>query len=165
MAAAPRLRAHAFEFLLGSHRPNWLAFSPVPLFISAITLACAEFPAIDNAPSRIVGVATVGRPVSRNLADGWTAEVTRVCVLPAIGNGCSLLYGACWRAARAMGYRRLVTYTLPSEGGASLRASNAKCIGEAGGGSWSRSSRPRVDRAPTQVKMRWEWSLDAEDAE
>jgi hypothetical protein len=78
-------------------------------------LACGEFPAID--PVRIVGVATVGRPVARNLADGWTAEITRVCVLPAIGNGCSLLYGACWRAARAMGYRRLVTYTLPSEGG------------------------------------------------
>lgn len=66
---------------------------------------------------RIVGVAMVGRPVSRALQDNWTAEVTRLCVLPGERNACSFLYGACWRAARAIGYRRLVTYTLPEEGG------------------------------------------------
>ncbi len=65
----------------------------------------------------VVGVAMVGRPVSRMLQDGWTAEVTRLCVLEGERNACSLLYGACWRAARAIGYRRLVTYTLPEEGG------------------------------------------------
>ena len=66
----------------------------------------------------VVGVAIVGRPSARLLDDGWTAEVTRVCVLDNVPNGCSKLYGACWRAARALGYRRLVTYTLPVEGGA-----------------------------------------------
>ena len=64
--------------------------------------------------------------------------------------------GAAWRAARALGYRRLVTYTLPEEGGGSLRAAGWKCLGEAGGGSWSVPSRPRVDKHPTQTKMRWE---------
>ena len=106
--------------------------------------------------SIVVGVAMVGRPVSRNLADGWTAEVLRGAVLDGVYTGCSMLYGACWRAARAMGYRKIVTYTLPVEGGGSLRASGWKCLGEAGGGSWSRRERPRVDHAPTQVKMRWE---------
>ena len=60
------------------------------------------------------------------------------------------------RAAKALGWRKLITYTLPEEGGASLRASGWKCLGEAGGGSWSRKTRPRVDRAPMQVKMKWE---------
>lgn len=64
----------------------------------------------------IVGVALVGRPVARNLQDGWTAEVLRVATTGE-RNACSALYGAAWRAARGMGYRRLVTYTLPSEGG------------------------------------------------
>lgn len=103
----------------------------------------------------IVGVAIVGRPVARMLSDGWTAEVTRLCT-DGTRNACSLLYGAAWRAARAMGYRRLVTYTLPEEGGASLRAAGWRIIGEAGGGKWSRRERPRVDTHPTQRKIRWE---------
>lgn len=101
------------------------------------------------------GVAIVGRPVSRMLDDGWTAEVVRVATDGA-RNACSMLYGASWRAARAIGYRRLVTYTLPEEGGASLRAAGWRCLGEAGGGSWDRKGRPRVDLHPTQVKLRWE---------
>jgi L-amino acid N-acyltransferase YncA len=105
---------------------------------------------------QVVGVAIVGRPVARNNADTWTAEVTRVCVLDDQPNACSKLYGACWRAAKALGYRRLVTYTLPEEGGASLRAAGWRLIGGAGGGSWSRESRPRVDEHPTQRKLRWE---------
>jgi hypothetical protein len=108
-----------------------------------------------EADGAIVAVAIVGRPVARMLADGWTAEVTRLCSTGA-RNACSLLYAACWRAARALGYRRLVTYTLPEEGGASLRAAGWRLIGEAGGGSWSRPSRARVDTHPTQGKLRWE---------
>jgi hypothetical protein len=104
---------------------------------------------------RIVGVAIVGRPVARALQDGWTAEVTRVAT-DGTKNACSMLYGACWRAARALGYHRLGTYTLPDEGGASLRAAGWRLVGEAGGGSWSCPSRPRVDRHPTQFKLRWE---------
>ncbi|HET9948841.1 MAG TPA: XF1762 family protein [Longimicrobiales bacterium] len=101
------------------------------------------------------GVAIVGRPVSRMLDDGWTLEVTRVCTDGA-RNACSMLYAASWRAAKAIGYRRLVTYTLPDEGGASLRAAGWRCVGEAGGKSWSRRDRPRVDAHPLQTKLRWE---------
>ena len=103
----------------------------------------------------VVGVAIVGRPVARMLNDGWTAEVVRLATTGA-RNACSMLYAAAWRAARALGYRRLVTYTLPEEGGASLRASGWRLIGEAGGGTWNRKGRPRVDLHPTQAKFRWE---------
>lgn len=103
----------------------------------------------------VVGCAIVGRPVSRALDDGMTLEVLRVAT-DGTRNACSLLYGACWRAARALGYIRLGTYTLPEEGGASLRASGWRCLGQAGGGSWSCASRPRVDMHPLQVKLRWE---------
>jgi len=103
----------------------------------------------------IVGCVIVGRPVARALADGWTCEVTRLAT-DGSRNACSLLYRAAWRASRAMGYRRLVTYTLPEEGGSSLRAAGFRLIGEAGGGSWTTPSRPRIDRHPLQVKLRWE---------
>lgn len=103
----------------------------------------------------VVGVCIVGRPVARMLTDGYTAEVVRLCT-DGSRNACSLLYGAAWRAARAVGYRRMITYTLPEEGGVSLRACGWKFAGEAGGGSWDRPGRRRVDTAPTQVKWRWE---------
>lgn len=71
----------------------------------------------------VVAVAIIGNPKSRQLQDGWTAEVVRVCSIDVRPEGehascaCSMLYAACWRAARALGFRRLVTYTLPAEGG------------------------------------------------
>lgn len=46
--------------------------------------------------------------------------------------------------------------TLPEEGGASLRAAGWICLGEAGGGSWHRKIRPRIDTAPLQTKIKWE---------
>lgn len=113
-----------------------------------VALACAD-------GERVVGVAILGRPVSRELQDGLTAEVTRLAT-DGTRNACSLLYGAAWRVARALGYRRLVTYTLAEEGGASLRGAGWRCLGSAGGGSWSRAARPRVDLHPTQEKLRWE---------
>jgi len=93
---------------------------------------------------KIVGVAIVGRPVSRHLDNGWTLEVNRCCT-DGTKNACSMLYSASWKAARALGYQRLITYTLPKEGGASLKASNWKCIGLRGGGNWNVKSRPRID--------------------
>lgn len=101
------------------------------------------------------GVAIVSRPVSRRLDDGLTLEVTRVATDGA-KDACSALYGACRRATFALGFKKLVTYTLASESGASLKAAGYRLIGEAGGGSWSRASRPRVDTHPTQRKLRWE---------
>jgi hypothetical protein len=105
----------------------------------------------------LVGVAIAGRPVARHCDDGLTIEVLRVCVVAnAPRNACSLLYGACWRAARAMGYRRAVTYTLRTENGASLKASGFKVIGEVGPHSWDRPSRPRPDSPRPQKRTSWE---------
>lgn len=103
----------------------------------------------------LVGVVIVGRPVSRHLQDGWTLEVNRLAT-DGTKNACSLLYGAAWRVAKSLGYRRIITYTLPSEGGASLRAAGWRCAGEAGGRSWARTERPRTDKHPTEIKHRWE---------
>jgi len=103
----------------------------------------------------IRSVAIIGRPVARHLDDGLTLEITRVATDGA-KDACSALYGAARRAAFALGYKRLVTYTLPSESGASLRGAGYRCVGEAGGGSWNKPSRPRVDKHPTQTKLRWE---------
>ena len=66
------------------------------------------------------------------------------------------LYAAAWRAARATGYKRLVTYILESENGASLRAAGWKCVGQAGGLRWTEKRRPEVDLYPAQMKMRFE---------
>lgn len=104
---------------------------------------------------RIVGVAIIGRPVARMLDDGWTLEVNRVAT-DGTANACSILYAAAWRAARAMGYRKLVTYILDTEPGTSLTAAGWKCVGKAGGGAWGRQAWPRVDKHPTQGKIRWE---------
>jgi len=105
---------------------------------------------------RIIGVAIVGRPVARHLDDGYTAEVTRLCVLDGYYNACSMLYSACWQASRAMGYRRLITYILSSENGASLTASGYKFVGKRGGGTWNCMSRPRVDTHPLEQKKLFE---------
>jgi len=103
----------------------------------------------------VVGVAIVGRPVARMSDNGTTLEVVRVAT-DGTRNACSFLYGAAWRATKALGYRKLITYTLSSEPGSSLRGAGWTLVGEAGGGSWSRPSRPRVDTHPLQGKLRWE---------
>lgn len=102
----------------------------------------------------VVGVAICGRPVSRLEDNGWCIEVTRACT-DGTRNVNSKLYSACRRAAFALGYRKIITYTLPSESGTSLVAAGWTCLGFAGGGTWARAARPRVDKHPTQQKMKW----------
>lgn len=108
-----------------------------------------------DAEGLLRGVAIVGRPIARGNDDGWTLEVTRCCTDGA-PNACSLLYAACWRASRALGYRRLVTYTLVTEPGTSLRAAGWRVIGSVRGRSWHCASRPRVDKHPIVDKLFWE---------
>ena len=115
--------------------------------------------AIGAMTTEIVGVAIVGRPVARRLQDGFTAEVTRMCT-DGTRNTCSMLYAACWRACRAMGYRKLITYILDTEPGISLTAAGWTLVGETPGRSWSVPSRPRVDTHPLQRRMRWERTND-----
>lgn len=107
---------------------------------------------------RIVGVVIVGRPVARMRDDGLTAEVTRLCT-DGTRNACSFLYGAAARAAFALGFKRIGTYILAEEPGTSLTAAGWRCIGEAGGGSWGRKDRPRVDKFPTQGKLLFETEI------
>jgi hypothetical protein len=106
----------------------------------------------------IRGVAIIGRPVSRHMDDGLTLEVNRVATDGA-PNACSALYGAARRATFALGYRKLITYTLASEPGSSLRGAGWRLIGEAGGGNWNKPGRPRVDTEHQQKKLRWEVEL------
>lgn len=106
----------------------------------------------------IVGVAIVGRPVARGRDDGVTAEVTRLCT-DGTRNACSFLYGACARAAFALGFKRIGTYILASEPGTSLSAAGWRQIAEVRGRSWNTPSRPRVDKHPTQDKLLFESSL------
>ena len=103
----------------------------------------------------LVGVAIVGRPVSRYLDDGWTLEVNRLCTTGE-RNACSILYAASARAAKAMGYRKIITYTLDSESGSSLRAAGWNCAGMAGGKCWTGSRKPASALYPAQMKLRYE---------
>jgi len=105
--------------------------------------------------SNLRGVAIIGRPVARSLDDGYTLEVNRCCTDGA-KNACSMLYAAAWRAARALGYHKLVTYILASESGTSLRASGYRLIGKVKGRSWSCPSRPRTDKFSLEDKLRFE---------
>lgn len=108
----------------------------------------------------IIGVAIVGRPVAPGRQDGYTAEVTRLCVLEGFPNACSMLYGASWRAARSLGYRRIGTYIRKDEPGTSLKAAGWRLIAEIAARSWEKSnpSRPRVDKTEIVQRQLWEAS-------
>ena len=114
---------------------------------------------------KLVGIAQVGRPVSRHLDDGKTLEVIRLCT-DGTKNACTFLYSRCARIAQEMGYEKIITYILDSESGISLQASGWHCESkEAGGGSWSSPSRPREivvedlfgtkEKYPINKKQRW----------
>jgi hypothetical protein len=111
----------ANDFVRRLHRHN------KPVLGSKFSIGVSEArcglcgPACDRPQECLVGVAIVGRPVARLLDDGFTVEITRVCT-DGTRNACSMLYGACRKVAKAMGYERIFTYTLPEEGGASLKA-------------------------------------------
>lgn len=105
----------------------------------------------------LVGVAICGRPVSRKLDNGLTCEINRLCT-DGTKNACSMLYGACCRVAKEMGYEKIITYILQSENGASLKASNFTCEGIAGGTHWT-GVRNRGQEIPHEMKTRWGRSL------
>lgn len=93
---------------------------------------------------KLVGVAIVGRPVARMRQDGMTVEVLRLCT-DGTRNACSFLYGAAWRAARALGWSRIGTYIRADEDGTSLKAAGWRIVHEVRGAQWSRPSRPREE--------------------
>jgi hypothetical protein len=103
------------------------------------------------------GVATVGRPVARMWDNGQTLEVTRTCT-DGTRNANSLLYGAAWRAAKALGYTRLITYTQAAESGASLRAAGWRVVAERQARrGWDCPSRPRTPNGTEEMpRTLWE---------
>lgn len=103
-----------------------------------------------------VGIAVAGRPVARVLDDGLTLEVLRVCTWTDARNVCSRLYGACCRAAWALGYRRVVTYTTNRETAASVRASGFREDGRRRAESWDTPARARAgDHHGLSDRVRW----------
>lgn len=136
--------AEANQFVLSHHRHH------KPVVGHKFSIGCTD-------GEKIVGVAIVGRPVSRYLDNGMTLEVTRLCT-DGTKNACSMLYAAAWRAARAMGYKKVITYILDTENGASVKAAGYKCIGQAGGLRWTGKRKPEVDLCPAQMKLRFERS-------
>lgn len=114
---------------------------------------------MQNENSELIGIAICGRPVSRYYDDGVTIEINRLCTL-GHHNACSMLYSACIRAAKAMGYHKVITYTLQSEDGASLKASNFIYDGIAGGKMWT-GSRMRDNGEPQEKKKRWIYKIGA----
>lgn len=113
---------------------------------------------------QLVAVVIVGRPVARAIDPTSTVEVTRLCVDPSADsaltwNACSMLYGEAARQARRRGFSRVITYTLETETGTTLRAAGWQPVATTRGGSWNTPSRPRQDNAPTCRKIRWQRDL------
>lgn len=108
----------------------------------------------------LLAVAAAGRPVARRLDSGLCLEVTRLCTT-GTKNACSRLYGAVARVAKEMGYQKVITYTLQSEPGTSLKAAGWDCVAETPGKSWDVPSRPRKDTHQLGPRLRWERTLTA----
>lgn len=156
----PISKTDARRFVQENHRHNEAPLSMQVQFCAGLEL-----------DGELIAVVTAGRPVARMLDDGLTLEVNRVCVKDLHRNANSALYGAIGRAAQALGYERLVTYTLASESGASLRAAGFSEPVEIGARSWEKDNqkgnRVRYDytiwgerrQAQDEPKLRWERRL------
>jgi len=107
----------------------------------------------------LVGVAIVGRPVSRVIAASLplTLEVLRTAT-DGTRNANSMLYRSCWFITKGMGYDRLITYTQEGESGASLRAAGFRVIAERPARKgWDTPSRPRSETGTEGVaRTLWE---------
>lgn len=103
---------------------------------------------------KLVGVATVGRPVAQLTPQYQTADVTRNCT-DGTKNACSFLYSACARIAKEMGFVKIQTFILESEPGTSLRAAGWTFDGMTRGGSHTRVNRKRREDQPQCKKQRW----------
>lgn len=138
----------ANAFIKGNHRHHGS--------VTGCKFTIGLFKTRRNGQNSLIGVAICGRPVSRHLDDGLTLEINRLCTTER-GNCCSMLYGACSRIARDMGYERVITYILRSEDGASLKASNFVLEdAECGGKEWTGSRESRsAKQPPREMKQRW----------
>ena len=147
LVAVPTTMAEAREFVGNFHRHN------KPPLGGVFSVGVSD-------GDRLVGVAIAGRPVARMLDNGETLEVTRVCVLDDAPKGaCSFLYARCWQAARALGWRRMLTYTLQAESGASLRGAGWRVVAELASNRpsmWQTRPGREWQSVVGQAKFRWE---------
>ena len=142
MTICPLTLREANAFVLSYHRHN----GPTARCGGKFALGVEE-------GTKLLGVAIVGNPLSATYMDDYTAEVLRTCTSPDAPLGAvSMLYAACWRAWRAMGGRRLITYTLKSESGASLRGAGWKILGE----TKAMTEDERVWRKNDKLKRQWQ---------
>ena len=141
IAAIPLELAAANEFVANLHRHH------DPVYRDKFRVGAL----VDG---KLVGVVQVGRPVSRYLDNGENIEVVRLCT-DGTKNVCSFLYAKAARIAKEMGYKKIITYILESESGASLKAAGWKQETVTNGGTWNRKSRPRATTAPTVPKKRF----------
>lgn len=147
----PCSKEAASEYIYHVHRHH------MPLGFGTFYLAVCT-------PDGIVhGVAVLGRTTSQHMklpgiSNKWIVEVRRVATDGTV-NACSALYGASWRFAREMGYRAIISYTLPVEGGSSLRALGWQQVDDVGGNSWAHRGTRGVDIHPVVSKTRWQCCL------
>ena len=133
LCIAPVSKDAARRFVQDNHRHNEAPSKAQVSFVVGLYDA-----------DELVGVATAGNPVARHNADGFTLEVNRTCVKGFVPNANSMLYGAICRAAKALGYRSVITYTLHDESGASLKASGFTNEADIGSRSWQDSNVARI---------------------
>jgi hypothetical protein len=105
--------------------------------------------------NELIGCIMVGRPVSRNLDNGITLEVNRTCIDGYHKNACSMLLGAAVRAAKALGWKKIITYTLPSESGSSLKGAGWTLEGPSTTGNWNSRKDRQVQMFKGICKKRW----------
>lgn len=110
--------------------------------------------------NELIGCIMVGRPVSRNLDNGFTLEVNRTCINGYHKNACSMLLGAAVRAAKALGWKKIITYTLPSECGSSLKGAGWTLEHHTSGShSWNNREYRQVQMFKGVSKKRWSKTL------
>lgn len=111
---------------------------------------------------RVCCVAIVGRPVARSLArDPRCIEVTREASDGTVHGAASACLRVAVAAALALGYRRLVSYTLLGETGTTYRKAGWHPAAITDGGEWDRPSRARQTALWPERKIRWEIGPDA----
>jgi hypothetical protein len=143
----------ASEFITYHHRHH------LPLDFGTYALAVCT-------PDGVVhGVAIIGRTTTQHMklpgiSNEWIMEVRRVATDGTI-NACSALYGAAWRLVKSLGYRALISYTLPEEGGSSLRALGWKRVDDVGGNPWGHRNQSKFDVHPVGKKTRWQVTADS----
>lgn len=136
----------ANTFVARWHRHN------KPIRVARFACACVD------QQGDVHGVAIFGTPSAPGLMDGLTGEVLRVAT-DGTRNACSILYGACRKAAFALGYKRVITYTLHTESQSSLKAVGFKLVDcNAGGRPWTNRKGRKAQDVSMQPKNRWEAS-------